>query len=153
LGPGDRTEWNPNSSAAAANRSGRIERSVWGEDSKLLQRSLTGSYVGARCSGAGQGQDWPSYDAERRASRVVLSARDLMVDDPDAERLGGPHDIHQDAPSAGGDEDPQCRADSGREGVLTTGEDLARLRSGNWRDDTAVTALSTETPWYAPALD
>jgi hypothetical protein len=126
---------------------------VWGEDSKLLQRSLTGSYVGARCSGAGQGQDWPSYDAERRASRVVLSARDLMVDDPDAERLGGPHDIHQDAPSAGGDEDPQCRADSGREGVLTTGEDLARLRSGNWRDDTAVTALSTETPWYAPALD
>jgi para-nitrobenzyl esterase len=37
------------------------------------------------------GQDWPSYDAERRASRVILSARDLMVDDPDAERgLGGP---------------------------------------------------------------
>jgi hypothetical protein len=64
-----------------------------------------------------------------------------------------PHDIHQDALSAGGDEDRQCRADSGREGVLTTGEDLARLRSGNWRDDTAVTALSTETPWYAPALD
>jgi para-nitrobenzyl esterase len=29
--------------------------------------------------------------AERRASRVILSARDLMVDDPDAERgLGGP---------------------------------------------------------------
>jgi hypothetical protein len=31
------------------------------------------------------GQHWPSYDAERRASRVILSARDLMVDDPDAE--------------------------------------------------------------------
>lgn len=64
---------------------------MWGEDFKLLQRSLTGSYVEARCSGAGQGQDWPSYDAERRASRVILSARDLMVDDPDAARgLGGP---------------------------------------------------------------
>jgi hypothetical protein len=39
-----------------------------------------------------------------------------------------PRDIH---PSAGSDEDRQRRADSGREGVLTTGEDLARLRSGN----------------------
>jgi hypothetical protein len=36
-----------------------------------------------------------------------------------------PHDIHQDAPSAGRDEDRHCRADSRREGVLTTGEDLA----------------------------
>jgi para-nitrobenzyl esterase len=32
------------------------------------------------------GQDWPLYDVPRRATRVILSARDLVVEDPDAER-------------------------------------------------------------------
>jgi para-nitrobenzyl esterase len=32
------------------------------------------------------GQDWPPYDVPRRATRVILSARDLVVEDPDAER-------------------------------------------------------------------
>lgn len=32
------------------------------------------------------GQDWPRYDAARRATRVILSARDMVVEDPDAAR-------------------------------------------------------------------
>jgi para-nitrobenzyl esterase len=32
------------------------------------------------------GQDWPMYETERRATRVILSARDMVVEDPDAER-------------------------------------------------------------------
>jgi para-nitrobenzyl esterase len=42
-------------------------------------------------SGSGEirwadGQDWPVYDASRRVTRVILSARDLMAEDPDAGR-------------------------------------------------------------------
>jgi para-nitrobenzyl esterase len=32
------------------------------------------------------GQDWPIYDTERRFTRIILSARDKVVEDPDAER-------------------------------------------------------------------
>ncbi len=32
------------------------------------------------------GQDWPIYDTERRFTRIIQSARDKVVDDPDAER-------------------------------------------------------------------
>ena len=31
-------------------------------------------------------QDWPCYDTARRATRVIRSASDVMVDDPDAAR-------------------------------------------------------------------
>jgi para-nitrobenzyl esterase len=30
--------------------------------------------------------DWPVYDSPRRATRVILSARDVLVEDPDAAR-------------------------------------------------------------------
>ena len=30
--------------------------------------------------------DWPRYDADRRATRVIRTARDVTVDDPDAVR-------------------------------------------------------------------
>ncbi len=32
------------------------------------------------------GQDWPIYDTERRLTRIILSSRDKVVDDPDAAR-------------------------------------------------------------------
>lgn len=32
------------------------------------------------------GHDWPVYDTERRCTRIILSARDTVVSDPDAER-------------------------------------------------------------------
>jgi para-nitrobenzyl esterase len=32
------------------------------------------------------GQDWPMYDVQRRMTRIILSARDTVVEDPDAER-------------------------------------------------------------------
>lgn len=32
------------------------------------------------------GHDWPVYDAERRCTRIILSARDTVVSDPDAAR-------------------------------------------------------------------
>lgn len=32
------------------------------------------------------GQDWPIYDSERRITRIILSARDKVVGDPDGER-------------------------------------------------------------------
>jgi para-nitrobenzyl esterase len=32
------------------------------------------------------GQDWPIYDIERRLTRIILSARDKVVSDPDGER-------------------------------------------------------------------
>jgi para-nitrobenzyl esterase len=32
------------------------------------------------------GQDWPMYDTGRRATRVILSGRDVVVEDPDAAR-------------------------------------------------------------------
>jgi para-nitrobenzyl esterase len=40
------------------------------------------------------GQDWPPYDTARRATRVILTARDLMVDDPDAERRAAWAGLH-----------------------------------------------------------
>jgi carboxylesterase type B len=32
------------------------------------------------------GHDWPIYDIEHRFTRIILSARDMVVEDPDAER-------------------------------------------------------------------
>ena len=32
------------------------------------------------------GHDWPTYDIEHRFTRIILSARDMVVEDPDAER-------------------------------------------------------------------
>jgi para-nitrobenzyl esterase len=32
------------------------------------------------------GQDWPDYETGRRFTRIILSARDMVVEDPDAER-------------------------------------------------------------------
>ena len=32
------------------------------------------------------GQDWPIYDTDRRFTRIIQSARDKVVADPDAER-------------------------------------------------------------------
>jgi para-nitrobenzyl esterase len=32
------------------------------------------------------GQDWPTYDTERRLTRIILSARDKVVSDPDGGR-------------------------------------------------------------------
>jgi para-nitrobenzyl esterase len=32
------------------------------------------------------GQHWPIYDTENRFTRIILSARDMVVEDPDAER-------------------------------------------------------------------
>jgi para-nitrobenzyl esterase len=32
------------------------------------------------------GHDWPIYDTEKRATRIILSAHDSVVSDPDAER-------------------------------------------------------------------
>jgi para-nitrobenzyl esterase len=35
---------------------------------------------------SGLGDDWPRYDAERRRTRVIRSARDETVEDPDRDR-------------------------------------------------------------------
>jgi para-nitrobenzyl esterase len=31
-------------------------------------------------------QEWPAYEVARRATRIIRSARDLVVDDPDRRR-------------------------------------------------------------------
>ncbi len=36
--------------------------------------------------GWSNGHDWPIYDTERRFTRIIMTARDTVVEDPDAER-------------------------------------------------------------------
>ena len=39
-------------------------------------------------------EDWPCYDTTRRATRVIRSASDLIVDDPDADRRSAWEGVH-----------------------------------------------------------
>ena len=32
------------------------------------------------------GHDWPVYDADRRVTRIIMTARDTVAEDPDAVR-------------------------------------------------------------------
>lgn len=49
-------------------------------------RRMQRTWLDFATGGAAELPDWPTYLAERRTTRVILSARDLVVEDPDAER-------------------------------------------------------------------
>jgi para-nitrobenzyl esterase len=65
---------------------------IHGSEIVHIQHSYS-SYIGRKLHPLAR-QDWPPYDAQRRASRVILSARDLIVDDPDAERRAAWAGLH-----------------------------------------------------------
>jgi para-nitrobenzyl esterase len=44
--------------------------------------------------GAPWSDDWPLYDTQRRRTRIIKSARDVSVDDPDADRREGWAGLH-----------------------------------------------------------
>jgi para-nitrobenzyl esterase len=52
----------------------------WDTDERSREEHLVGEIHWA------SGQDWPDYETGRRFTRIILSARDMVVEDPDAER-------------------------------------------------------------------
>jgi para-nitrobenzyl esterase len=51
-----------------------------------MQRTWLEFAGAGRCAGEPWSNDWPRYDTQRRATRVISSASDVVVDDPDVTR-------------------------------------------------------------------
>ena len=52
----------------------------WETDERLREDHRPGQIAWS------SGHDWPVYDTEHRFTRIIMSARDTVVEDPDAER-------------------------------------------------------------------
>ncbi|MGB7166679.1 MAG: carboxylesterase family protein, partial [Mycobacterium sp.] len=53
---------------------------------RRMQRTWLGFAGAGQSSGRSFAQEWPCYDTQRRATRIIRSDADVVVDDPDVKR-------------------------------------------------------------------